>query len=300
MFSSFFGLQQTPFRQISLGDFTSSHVERTVYVKLENCHPTGTVKDRAAWWLIQKALANRKLTRGGMFVDASSGNFGVSLCYFARKLGYRATIVLSRNTSREHCDRIKKFGGDVLLTSESGDEDAMCAVAREYAMRQHNAYFVDQYGDPESMCVHERTTAVEILEQVPNISAFVTVAGSGGLIIGVGRRLREKYPHVAIIRAKCTNMPFTPGPLYQQYAADLDIIEIGIENGYLEHVRSVLSPPLGVQWESMDTLSLAVCATLDEEFTAGNVVTMVTSGGDWLDRHCGAWKHSLCQRFSTC
>ena len=163
-----------------------------VYAKLEMKNPSGSVKDRAA----KAILGNANLPLGSRIVEATSGNFGISLALISAVMGYSLTVVMPEGASVERERIIKLYGGRVVRVR--GDMSVARDAARKIAMEE-NAFVPDQFSNPANPLAHYSTTAPEILRDVGSVDIFVCGVGSGGSITGVARYLKERNPETRVV-----------------------------------------------------------------------------------------------------
>ena len=156
-----------------------------VYAKLEMKNPSGSVKDRAA----KAILENANLPFESRIVEATSGNFGISLALISAVMGYSLTVVMPRSASVEREKIIRHYGGRVVRVN--GDMAAARDIAKEIAIEK-NAFMPDQFSNPYNVLAHYSTTAPEILRDLDHVDIFVSGVGSGGSITGVARYLKER------------------------------------------------------------------------------------------------------------
>lgn len=183
-----------------------NHVGRdlpaNLYVKLEMLNPGGSVKDRIGHWLITDAEKRGVLKPGGTIVECTSGNTGVGLAITAAIRGYKCIFVLPDKMSSEKIRNLRAFGAKVIVTPtavEPDDPRSYYSVARRMAKETPNSVFINQYDNLANRDCHYHTTGPEILNQMPEIDAFVAGIGTGGTVCGVGRYLREKKPSVDVV-----------------------------------------------------------------------------------------------------
>lgn len=172
----------------------------TIYAKLEGFNPTGSLKDRIAKFMVERAEATGVLTHDKTLLEATSGNTGISLAMFARVKGYRFTAVLPESMSLERREILHAFGAEVVLSP--GDEGTNGAIKVAQRLLEEDSRFVmlDQYGNQDNPQAHYETTAAEILRDVTRpIDYFVAGLGTGGTLMGAGRRLKEHNPKTQII-----------------------------------------------------------------------------------------------------
>ena len=159
-----------------------------VYVKLEYLNPTGSHKDRIAYYMVRDAEEKGLIKPGDTVVEASSGNTAISVAWVSSLLGYRAEIFVEKGTSQVKIELMKALGAKVV----EAEEGSYAETARRYA--EENGYlFLNQYENEANVRAHYETTGPEIYRQLGGrINAFIMGIGTGGTISGVGRFLREK------------------------------------------------------------------------------------------------------------
>ncbi len=161
-----------------------------IYVKLEYLNPTGSHKDRIAYYMIKDAEEKGLIKPGGTLVEASSGNTAISVAWLASLLGYRAKIFVEEGVSEAKVNLIRSLGAEI--TKVPMREKDYAEAAKSYA-EAHGYFFLNQYDNEANVMAHYKTTGPEIYRQLRgNISAFVMGIGTAGTISGVGRFLKEK------------------------------------------------------------------------------------------------------------
>lgn len=170
-----------------------------VWVKLEYYNPTGSHKDRIALFMICRALENGLVKPGGIVVEASTGNTGVSIAYISMLLGLKAIIVVPKNISEEKKRLMRLFGAELIEVPVTNNPQEYIEEAKKIA-RELRAYYIGQYDNPANPEAHYRTTAPEIWRQLNGcIDAFVMGIGTGGTLSGVARYLKERKKNVLIV-----------------------------------------------------------------------------------------------------
>ncbi|MDP1833147.1 MAG: cysteine synthase A [Geothrix sp.] len=170
-----------------------------IYLKLESANPGGSVKDRIALSMIQDAEARGTLKPGMTLLEATSGNTGIGLAFVAAAKGYRITLVMPDTMTEERRALLKAYGAALVLTPGSGGMKAAVDKAQELADADSTCFLVRQFDNPANPEVHRRTTALELLEQVPELDAFVAGVGTGGTITGVGEVLAARKPGTLVV-----------------------------------------------------------------------------------------------------
>ncbi|HEY5832380.1 PLP-dependent cysteine synthase family protein [Streptomyces sp.] len=176
--------------------------EVSVWAKLEDRNPTGSVKDRPALHMIERAEADGVLTPGCTILEPTSGNTGISLAMAARLKGYRIVCVMPENTSSERRELLAMWGAEIISSPAAGGSNTAVRVAKELAAEHPDWVMLYQYGNPANPGAHYATTGPEILADLPTITHFVAGLGTTGTLMGVGRYLREKVPGVSIVAAE--------------------------------------------------------------------------------------------------
>lgn len=172
-----------------------------LWVKLEGQNPTGSVKDRIAVALIEAGEASGELTKDKTILEPTSGNTGIAMAMVAKLKGYRFTAVMPDNASHERVSLLKAFGAEIIFSP--GEEGTNGSVAMAQNLAADDAYYMPfQYGNLANVQAHYDGTGPEILEDLPDIKAFVAGLGTGGTLTGVGRRLKEHNPDIKVFAAE--------------------------------------------------------------------------------------------------
>jgi [CysO sulfur-carrier protein]-thiocarboxylate-dependent cysteine synthase len=173
-----------------------------LWAKLEDRNPTGSVKDRPAHWMINKAEKEGLLTPGCTILEPTSGNTGISLAMVARLRGYRMVCVMPENTSAERAQLLRMWGAEIIPSPAAGGSNEAVRVAKGLAAEHPDWVMLYQYGNEANARSHYESTGPELLEDLPSITHFVAGLGTTGTLMGVGRFLRERVPGVAIVAAE--------------------------------------------------------------------------------------------------
>jgi cysteine synthase B len=174
----------------------------SVWAKLEDRNPTGSVKDRPALHMIEQAEKEGRLTPGCTILEPTSGNTGISLAMAARLKGYRIVCVMPENTSSERRELLAMWGAEIISSPAAGGSNTAVRVAKELAAEHPDWVMLYQYGNTANPGAHYATTGPEILADLPTITHFVAGLGTTGTLMGVGRYLREKVPGIAVVAAE--------------------------------------------------------------------------------------------------
>lgn len=175
----------------------------TVLVKCEFMNPSGSIKDRMAKYIIEQAEKTGRLKPGGVIVENTSGNTGLSLAMIAAVKGYRCIFTLPDKMSLEKINMLKAFGAEVVVTPTDvpGDSpDHYVQKAKSIAANTQGAFYVNQYHNQDNIAAHYYSTADEIWQQTQGqFDAFVAGTGTGGTISGVGRYIKKKTNDIKIV-----------------------------------------------------------------------------------------------------
>lgn len=176
-----------------------------VYVKLEMFNPSKSVKDRAAFNMIEMAEKEGLIEKGATIIEPTSGNTGIGLAMVAAAKGYRSILVLPDNATKERINLLKAFGSEVVLTPSDAKMPGAISKALELQKEIPNSFIPQQFENKANPDIHRTTTAMEILEQMDGkLDAFVASAGTGGTITGTGETLKEHLPelYIAVVEPK--------------------------------------------------------------------------------------------------
>jgi len=227
---------------VTLTDRTRTKAQ--VFAKAEWFNPSGSVKDRPAWGIIQQALHQGLILPGIHLLDSTSGNMGIAYATFGTALGIPITLAMPSNASPERIKIMDALGAELVLTDPLEGSDGAILVAQEMAAENPGKYYyANQYDNPENWKAHYRTTGPELIEQTQGkITHFVVGMGTTGTLTGVSRYLRDYYPEVEVIGVQPDSplngleglkhllTTIQPG-IYDPTAADR-IIEIRTEDAY--------------------------------------------------------------------
>ena len=173
-----------------------------LYAKLEFMNPTGSVKDRVAKYLIEDLEASGRLKPDSIIIEPTSGNTGIGLAMIARRKGYRVAVVVPDNVTIERKQLLSLFGAEVIDSPGHLGSNGAVALAKHLVDKDSRFVMPYQYGNEANPRAHEETTAEEIIADCPEVDAFVAGLGTGGTLMGVGRRLRRHNPDVRIFASE--------------------------------------------------------------------------------------------------
>jgi len=172
-----------------------------IYAKLEGHNPTGSVKDRVAKSMIEAAEAEGAIEPGQKILEPTSGNTGIALAMICSRKGYKLRVVMPDNVTAERAQLLTMYGAEIVYSEGAKGSNGAVEVALE--MAQDSQYYMPyQYGNEANPNAHYYGTAVEILEELDEVTAFVGGLGTGGTLMGNGRRLKEENPDTLIVAAE--------------------------------------------------------------------------------------------------
>lgn len=175
--------------------------ESNLYVKLEGFNPAGSIKDKAALYMIKGAIERGLIKEGGTFIEPTSGNTGIAIAYICQKLGYKSIIVMPKGVTRERIALIEAYGGRAVLAEGDGIDSAI-ALAEEINKSTENSLVLAQFKNQDNALAHQLTTAHEIDRYFRgDIDVVVAGVGTGGTVTGLGRYFKKQSKHKIVIGA---------------------------------------------------------------------------------------------------
>ena len=167
-------------------------IENYIYTKLEYYNLTGSIKDRIVYYILDKAIKDNKLKKDMILVEATSGNTGISLSAIGAYLKHPVYIFMPDWVSKERLDLMTLYGASVILISkEEGGFKKCIELAKEFSIK-HNGFLLNQFNNTYNVEAHYNTTAKEITDKL-YVDSFVSGIGTGGTLMGIGKRLKEIY-----------------------------------------------------------------------------------------------------------
>ncbi len=183
-----------------------------VWAKLEMENPTGSAKDRAAYYMVRDAQARGLLQPGGTIIEPTSGNTGIALAAIAQRLGFRAIIVMPDSMSVERQKAMHGYGAQVVLTPGALGMAGSIEKAEALAKQIPGSFIPGQFENPANARAHYETTGPEIWQQMEEkVDIFVCAVGTGGTVTGTGRYLKEKNPDLRILAVEPAGSPVLSG-----------------------------------------------------------------------------------------
>jgi cysteine synthase B len=270
-----------------------------LFAKLEFYNPTGSVKDRVARSMIERAEQQGAIQPGQHILEPTSGNTGISLGLICRLKGYPLTVVMPENVTEERSQLLRMYGAEIVYSEGSKGSNGAVEVALEMAEKDPKFYMPYQYGNQANPDAHYYGTAEEIIEELGDVTAFVAGLGTGGTLMGNGRRLKEHDPSAKIVAAE----PLQGEDVQGLRSLDDGFIPPIIDISLLDR-KILVSNRDGIVWTQklfyeegifagVSSGAIAsVAARIAGELDEGNVVFLVADGGDkYLS--AGLWTKSV-------
>jgi len=171
-----------------------------LFAKLEGQNPGGSIKDRAALYMIEQAEKRGELKPGKIILEATSGNMGIALTMIGAQKGYEVHILMSEGMSEERKIMLRALGAKLILTDKTLGTEGAIAKAKELVKKSPFLYwFSNQFNNQDNVQAHYHGTASEILQEVPNIDYLIAGIGTSGTIIGIANRFKKDSPKTKII-----------------------------------------------------------------------------------------------------
>ncbi|MFW6194990.1 MAG: PLP-dependent cysteine synthase family protein [Chloroflexota bacterium] len=170
-----------------------------IYAKLEGANPSGSVKDRVAKYMVEKAEREGLLKPGSTMIEPTSGNTGISLAMISRVRGYHLKVVMPASVSTERIQLLRAYGAEIIFSDADKGTNESVLVAKEIAAENPSFFMPYQYGNDANPKAHFESTGPEIIRDLPSTDVFIAGLGTGGTLMGVGRALRLHNPDVQII-----------------------------------------------------------------------------------------------------
>jgi len=177
----------------------NSNPRVSIFAKLEGNNPSGSVKDRIAKYMIEEAERRGLLQSGKVILEATSGNTGIGLAMVAAFKGYKFIAVMPKSVSVERRKLLKAYGADIILTDPRKKVKGAIKIANEMLKENKKYIMLDQFNNFANVWAHYKTTGKEMIRDVPELDIFVAGMGTGGTLMGVGRRLKEYNSKIKIV-----------------------------------------------------------------------------------------------------
>jgi cysteine synthase B len=272
-----------------------------IFAKLEGQNPTGSVKDRIAKYMLDRAVRSGQLTKDKTILEATSGNTGIALAMIAQQQGYKLKVVMPENVTQERTQLLESFGAEIVFTEGSKGTNGAIERAQELVRDDERYFMPDQFANSANPLAHYETTGVEILEEVPQIDAFIAGLGTGGTLMGAGRRLKERNPQTKVIAV----VPY-PGDQIQglrrlEEGFIPPIVDLSLLDGrmvvnskdaflatkYLTQREGILA---GISSGAVIYSAIRIAGRMEE----GNIVVLLADGG-WKYLSTGLWTRDIAE-----
>lgn len=182
--------------------------KKCIYTKLEYYNLTGSIKDRVAYYIIQNAKKRGNLKEGMPIIEATSGNTGISLAALGAYYNHPVYIFMPDWASKERVELMKSFGANLILVSKEDGGFIKCVEEAKKMAEEKNGFLSNQFANVDNFQAHYETTGTEILEQVPEkVGGFVSGVGTGGTLMGIGTKLKERYQNLKVVAIEPDKMP---------------------------------------------------------------------------------------------
>ncbi len=270
-----------------------------IYAKLEGANPSGSVKDRIAKKMIEEAEVSGELTHDKILLEPTSGNTGISLAMIARVKGYEFTAVMPDNVTEERRKMLELYGATIIFSDGSTGSNGAVKLAKEIAEGNDRYFMLYQYGNDANPRAHYDGTALEIIQDLPDLDVFVAGLGTGGTLTGNGRRLKEYNPAIRIVAAeplqgdgvqglRSLEDGFVP-PVFDQSLLDAKILVTGSDairrTRQLKDQEGIFAgPSCGAALHA----ALRVAASMEQ----GKIVVILADGG-WKYLSEDLWTREL-------
>src|SRR5690242_14564151 len=270
-----------------------------IYAKLESYNPTGSVKDRVARSMIEDAESRGAIQPGQTILEPTSGNTGISLAMICSRKGYPLKVVMPDNVTAERTQLLRMYGAEIVYSPGEQGSNGAVALALEMAEADSSYYMPYQYGNEANPLAHYHGTAVEILEELDEVAAFVGGLGTGGTLMGNARRLKEENSETKIVAAEPLQGELVQGLRSLEDGYIPPIIDISLldrkifvsNRDAVIWTRKLLEEEgvfVGVSSGAIASIAVRVAGELDE----GNVVFVAPDDG-WKYLSSGVYTKSL-------
>lgn len=189
----------------------SPHPGVQLFAKLEGVNPSGSIKDRVAKKMIEEAEAQGKLTSDTMLLEPTSGNTGIALAMIAHLKGYSFTAVMADNVTQERRRLLELYGANIITSPSALGSNGSVELAQELVQRDERYVMLYQYGNEANPRAHAEGTAVEILNDLPDLDVCVAGLGTGGTLTGIARSLQAYNPAIQVVAAEPFQGDRVPG-----------------------------------------------------------------------------------------
>ena len=182
--------------------------QKSIYAKIEYFNLTGSIKDRVAYYIIENAKRRGELEEGMPIIEATSGNTGISLAALGAYYNHPVYIFMPDWASKERVELMKSFGANIILISKEEGGFIRCVEEAKKMAEEKEGFLSNQFANKDNFQAHYETTGSEIIEQISEkLDGFVSGVGTGGTLMGIGTRLKEKFKSLKIVAIEPEKMP---------------------------------------------------------------------------------------------
>jgi cysteine synthase B len=267
-----------------------------IFAKAEWLNPGGSVKDRAGLRIIEDGERSGQLTREKVILDSTSGNTGIAYAMIAAIKGYQVELVVPANVSEERKKALEAYGVKLIFTDPlMGSDGALLEAKKIYELNPNQYFKADQYNNPSNWRAHYETTGIEVLQQSKGrVTHFVAGVGTGGALIGTGKRLKEYNPDIKIFGVqpdsgfhgieglKHIETAIRPG-IYDEAILDGTFF-VKTEDAY--EMASRLAKEEGLWVGPSSGAAFWASLKLADSLNRGVIVTIFPDGGDRYPEYC--------------
>lgn len=219
-----------------------------VYVKMEELNPGGSVKSRVGIQMIKDAEEKGLLSLGSKIIEPTGGNTGLGLALAASIKGYRLTLVIPDNFSQEKIKTLKKYNAEIVLSDHTSGPGSHVRLVKEMIKKDNSYVYLDQFSNESNPNSHYLHTGVEILEQTSgNVDAFVAGIGSGGTVMGVGKRLKEHDENIKIFGVQPKGCDFFNEKFITH---KIEAISVGVVSSFID--KAMIDEMLSVEFDEVE------------------------------------------------
>ncbi len=270
-----------------------------IFAKLEGANPTGSIKDRIARQMIEEAEAAGTLRPGATLLEPTSGNTGIALAMIARVKGYRFCAVMPDNVTQERRKMLELYGAEIILSDGTLGSNGAVRLAKQLVSQDDRYVMLYQYGNEANPRAHYKGTAVEIINDLPDLDIFVAGLGTGGTLTGVARRLKEYNPAITIVAAEPLQGDAVQGlrsledgfvpPVFDETLLDKKILVSGV--AAIKRTRE-LKDKEGIFAGPSCGAALHAALRVASELDRGKIVVILADGG-WKYLSEDLWTRDL-------
>ncbi len=276
------------------------HIESTfkttcrIYGKVENTNPSGSIKDRAVYQMLLGYQQEGKLVKGGIVIEATSGNTGISLAFFQRVFDYKAVILMPKSMSKERRDKIASYGAQLVLIDGGMKQCEDEAIALQ--QKTPNSLIFGQFENENNPLAHYLTTGPEIAKQLDKVDYIFAGFGTGGTVSGLGRYFKEHKTNTKIIGVEPRQSPlltkgvasphliqgiganFIPQTLHREYIDEIVDVDDKASIEMAKTIRKIEKIDIGIS--SGAALLCALNYIKEHNLKEGNIVVIFPDKGD--------------------